>query len=213
MNIIRLSRSIKGIILSKEHNGCIFVHRQGFANAARKDESSSSITKSNLDQSQVSTNVKIAAATKTAGYFGSILIAGGLVTIIGYSLYKELWSSDSPLVLASQAIDKYKKDPNVLNILGEPISVIGQEHYNKARRRHSQYVTFSKDGIKFIQTKCVMYGPNNRGNLFVEFREKDEKSFWSNNWDVTYASLKLNTGRLYVIEDNLNSNFSTVNQI
>ena len=200
MNIIRLSRSL---VSKLDNNGFryILICRHSFANAAR-DTQTTSVSKSDQNKSQVSTNVKFIAATKTTGYFLSSLAAGGLFLLIGYGLYKELFSSDSPLGLASHAIDRYKEDPTVQKLLGEPIRVIGQEHYNKSRRRHPQVFTFSKDNKKYIQTKCVMIGPNNRGDLFVEFREKDEKSFWSSNWDVLYASLKLTDGRLFVIERN-----------
>lgn len=174
------------------------------AQAKKEDSGPSSIQQRPAGPSEVSTATKVAAATKTASYFGSILIAGGVIVGIGYALFKELFADEGPIQLMGIAVEKYKYHPHVVDIVGSSIKVFGRIHYNKHARRHPEYATYTdSNGKRFVQITFVMNGEKAASHVFVEFREKDEKSFWGSNWEIVYATLKnKSNGRLYLLEDN-----------
>lgn len=75
------------------------------------------------DRSQVSADVrplgeKIKETTKTATYTGVILMGVGVTGVIFYYVFRELFSSNSPNSIYSEALDKCKNVSRKCNILG-----------------------------------------------------------------------------------------------
>ncbi|CAH1644814.1 unnamed protein product [Spodoptera littoralis] len=81
------------------------------------------------ERGDVSTDVrplgeKIKETTKTATYTGVILVGVGVTGIIFYYVFRELFSSNSPNSIYSEALEKCKNDPRVEDALGAPIKVM-----------------------------------------------------------------------------------------
>ncbi len=55
---------------------------------------------------------------------------------VGYVLYSEVFSPDSKTAYFNRAVDRIKRDPRCLEVLGESkkITAFGEETYNKWRR-------------------------------------------------------------------------------
>ena len=75
---------------------------------------------------------------KTAGYSGVILVGLGVSGVIGYTILKELFSSESPVALFQAASDRCLAHDKVQDLLGEPIKAFGEET-RRGRRRHVRY--------------------------------------------------------------------------
>ncbi|KAI1280348.1 Mitochondrial import inner membrane translocase subunit Tim21 [Halotydeus destructor] len=153
-------------------------------------------------QSAVTVGEKIASATKAASYTGVMLAGFGVVVAIVYGIYKEMFSSDSPQVMFSNAAEKYKEDPSVQKLLGSPIHVFGREHYNRTARRHCEYMLLQENGIKMVRLTFIMLGTNDKAQATVEFRENPKAGFFADKWEISYGALKsFRNGRVHVIED------------
>lgn len=72
---------------------------------------------------------------KTVGYGGVILAGLGIGGVIGYTILKELFSSESPVALFQAASDRCMAHEKVQDLLGEPIKAFGEET-RRGRRRH-----------------------------------------------------------------------------
>lgn len=76
-------------------------------------ESGLSQTRASEDRSDISTDVrplgeKVKEATKTASYTGVILVGLGVTGVIFYYVFRELFSSNSPNSIYSEALEKCK---------------------------------------------------------------------------------------------------------
>jgi import inner membrane translocase subunit TIM21 len=72
---------------------------------------------------------------KTASYGGVIVFGVGVTCAIFYTVFKELFSGESPNKLFQKASDQCVADPRVQDMLGEPIKAFGEET-RRGRRRH-----------------------------------------------------------------------------
>lgn len=76
-------------------------------------ESGLSQTRASEERSDISTDVrplgeKVKEATKTASYTGVILVGLGVTGVIFYYVFRELFSSNSPNSIYSEALEKCK---------------------------------------------------------------------------------------------------------
>ena len=76
---------------------------------------------------------------KTAGYSGVIIVGLGAFGAICYTIMKELFSSESPMVMFNNASDQCIAHDKVQDLLGEPIKAFGEEN-RRGRRRHVRFV-------------------------------------------------------------------------
>lgn len=88
----------------------IYRHDRHYSSAK---ESGLSQTRASEDRSDISTDVrplgeKVKEATKTASYTGVILVGLGVTGIIFYYVFRELFSSNSPNSIYSEALEKCK---------------------------------------------------------------------------------------------------------
>lgn len=88
----------------------IYRHDRHYSSAK---ESGLSKARASDDRSDISTDVrplgeKVKEATKTASYTGVILVGLGVTGIIFYYVFRELFSSNSPNSIYSEALEKCK---------------------------------------------------------------------------------------------------------
>ena len=81
-------------------------------------------------------------ASKTAWYSGVVIIGLGATGYILFTIFKELFSNQSPQAIYSQSLKKCCEHPRVCDLLGEPIIGFGEES-SRGRRKRLRNVFFS----------------------------------------------------------------------
>jgi import inner membrane translocase subunit TIM21 len=68
--------------------------------------------------------------------FGMVIVGLVMTGGVGYFLYQEVFSTDSKVAYFNRAVDRIKKDPRCLEMLGDSkkITAFGEETSNKWRR-------------------------------------------------------------------------------
>ncbi|KAJ0181970.1 hypothetical protein K1T71_002692 [Dendrolimus kikuchii] len=162
----------------------------------------SSLSKSN-ERADVSTDVrplgeKIKETTKTVSYTGVILIGLGATGIIFFYVFRELFSSNSPNSIYSEALEKCKNDPRVEDALGAPIKGYGEET-TRRRRTHVSHAIYYKDGVKHMRMRFYIKGIRNKGVVELDMKQNEY-----GNYQCRYLLVQLDdfTGKTFIIEDN-----------
>lgn len=206
MSCIRASRFILNASGRRYVLTCTYVPNvliQRWYAAAQPKPKTNAITSRQSGPSEVTLGEKIASGSKAASYTFISLLGGGIFAYVIYALYKELFSGDSPQVLYSRAAEKFKHDTRVANALGFPTTVYCRETYNRHARQQVQYSNFNQDGSNYIRVQFIMAGPHNKATVYVEYKEKREKSLFSSNWEINHAVMKLkHPERTLILEDN-----------
>lgn len=85
---------------------------------------------------QLSAGEKTARATQQTFNFGMVIVGLVMTGGVGYFLYQEVFSPDSKVAYFNRAVDRIKKDPRCLEMLGDgkKITAYGEETWNKWRR-------------------------------------------------------------------------------
>ncbi|XP_049870390.1 mitochondrial import inner membrane translocase subunit Tim21 [Pectinophora gossypiella] len=155
------------------------------------------------ERADVSTDVrpigeKVKEATKTASYTGVILVGLGVTGIIFFYVFRELFSSNSPNSIYSQALEKCKNDPRVEDELGSPIKGYGEET-TRRRRTHVSHAVYEKDGAKHMRMRFYIKGIRNKAIVELDAKQNDY-----GNYLFRYLLVQLDdyTGRTFIIEDN-----------
>lgn len=76
---------------------------------------------------------------KSAGQLGIIISGIGITAFVLYTLFSELFSSESPDAIYSKARVRCMEHPKLIDLLGAPIKAYGDET-NRRRRRRIRYV-------------------------------------------------------------------------
>ncbi|KAK1752107.1 mitochondrial import inner membrane translocase subunit tim21 [Echria macrotheca] len=91
---------------------------------------------------------KTGRAAQQTFNFGMVIVGLVLTGGVGYVLYQEVFSPDSKTAYFNRAVDRIKKDPRCLEVLGDAkkITAYGEETFNKWRRARPIASTLTKDG-------------------------------------------------------------------
>lgn len=162
----------------------------------------SGLTKT-AERAEVSTDVrplgeKIKETTKTVSYTGVILIGLGATGVIFFYVFRELFSSNSPNSIYSEALEKCKNDPRVEDELGAPIKGYGEET-TRRRRTHVSHAIYVKDGIKHMRMRFYIKGIRNKGVVELDMKQNEY-----GNYQCRYLLVQVDdfTRKTFIIEDN-----------
>ncbi|XP_037297997.1 mitochondrial import inner membrane translocase subunit Tim21-like [Manduca sexta] len=160
------------------------------------------LTKSS-ERADVSTDVrplgeKIKETTKTVSYTGVILVGIGVTGVIFFYVFRELFSSNSPNSIYSEALEKCKNDPRVEDALGAPIKGYGEET-TRRRRTHVSHAVYEKDGVKHMRMRFYIKGIRNKGVVELDMKQNEY-----GNYMCRYLLVQLDdfSGKTFIIEDN-----------
>ncbi|EOO03127.1 putative import inner membrane translocase subunit tim-21 protein [Phaeoacremonium minimum UCRPA7] len=96
-----------------------------------------------------------------------VVLTGG----VSYFLYQEVFSPDSKVSYFNRAVDRIKKDPRCLELLGDSkkITAFGEETWNKWRRARPIASTERKDpqGNDHLMLQFNVQGPLNKGAVSI----------------------------------------------
>ena len=91
--------------------------------------------------------------------------------VVLYTIYKELFSLDSPQGLYQLASDQCMNHPKVQDLLGEPIKAFGEES-RRGRRRHVRQLRYQDDqGRNGLRVQFHLQGLRAKGLAEVDARE------------------------------------------
>lgn len=110
---------------------------------------------------------KASRATQQSFNFGIVVVGVVLAGGVGYFLYQDVFSPDSKTAYYNRAVDRIRKDPACLAVLGEAkkITAHGEETTNKWRRARPLASTLSTDakGNDHLIMQFYVEGPLNNG--------------------------------------------------
>lgn len=141
---------------------------------------------------------KIKENTKTASYMGIILLGVGVTGVMFYAIFRELFSSQSPNSVYSEALDRCQDDPKVQDALGAPIKGFGEET-RRGRRRHVAHSVYEKDGRKYMRMQFYIQGVRNKGTVHLEMRENQSGKY---EYRYLFITLDYYPNSTIVLEDN-----------
>ncbi|KAI0470154.1 import inner membrane translocase subunit tim-21, mitochondrial [Xylaria cf. heliscus] len=121
--------------------------------------------------SELSPAEKVSRATQQSFNFGLVVVGVVLTGGVGYFLYQDVFSPDSKTAYFNRAVDRIKKDPVCLAVLGDAnkITAHGEETANKWRRARPIASTLKTDaqGADHLVMHFYVEGPLNNGVVSV----------------------------------------------
>ncbi|KAI6090189.1 import inner membrane translocase subunit tim-21, mitochondrial [Hypoxylon rubiginosum] len=121
--------------------------------------------------SELSVGEKAGRATQQTFNFGLVIVGMVLTGGVGYFLYQDVFSPDSKTAYFNRAVDRIKKDPDCLALLGDSKKIIahGDETMNKWRRARPIASTLKTDsrGDQHLKMHFYVEGPLNNGVVSV----------------------------------------------
>ncbi|EAT36747.1 AAEL011189-PA [Aedes aegypti] len=181
--------------------GAIPVPKQSrcYATAEKRETSLSA----GSDRTDVSTDVRplgerVKENTKTASYMGVIVLGVGVTSVLFYAIFKELFSSNSPNNIYTEALERVKDEPKVKDALGAPIKGFGEES-RRGRRNHVAHTTYVRDGVQYIRMQFYVQGIRNKATVHLEKRLND-----SGDYEYRYLFVQLDyyPHSTIILEDN-----------
>nr|SVE92755.1 EOG090X0I05 [Megafenestra aurita] len=139
----------------------------------KREETQPQLAKS-TSQSDVSVSLgaKVKDAGKTVWYSG-IVICGFIATgAILFAVIKELFWSQSPQSIYSDALKKCTEFPKICDLLGEPITGFcdGSGRRGRTNLRYSQFL---KDGVEHLRIRFYIKGIRNQATVHAEMEKRD----------------------------------------
>lgn len=113
---------------------------------------------------------RVKETAKTTSYLGVILLGVGVTGIMFYTIFSELFSSNSPQSIYSKAFDKCKDDPRVQDSLGQPIKCFGEES-RRRRRTHVAHQIYQKNERNYMRLSFHIQGIRGKATVHCEMRE------------------------------------------
>ncbi|KAI9171131.1 Mitochondrial import inner membrane translocase subunit TIM21 [Paramyrothecium foliicola] len=133
---------------------------------------------------ELSAAEKTARATQQSFNFGMIIAGLVLTGGVTYFLWTDVFSPDSKTALFNRAVDKIKKDPRCLELLGDAkkITAHGDETFNKWRRARPLAATERVDpqGNHHLLMHFFVDGPANNGVAhlhMIKYRGQDDYEY------------------------------------
>ncbi|GAP87276.1 putative mitochondrial import inner membrane translocase subunit TIM21 [Rosellinia necatrix] len=121
--------------------------------------------------SELSVVEKASRATQQSFNFGLVIVGLVLTGGVGYFLYQDVFSPDSKTAYFNRAVDRIKKNPVCLGVLGEANKIVahGDETANKWRRSRPIMSTLQTDaqGNDHLVMNFYVEGPLNHGAVHV----------------------------------------------
>ncbi|KAI1130552.1 import inner membrane translocase subunit tim-21 [Nemania abortiva] len=121
--------------------------------------------------SELSAAEKASRATQQTFNFGLVVVGLVLTGGVGYFLYQDVFSPDSKTAYFNRVVDRIKKDPACLAVLGDAkkITAHGEETANKWRRARPIASTHNADakGNDHLVMNFYVEGPLNNGVVHV----------------------------------------------
>ncbi|XP_029163580.1 mitochondrial import inner membrane translocase subunit Tim21 isoform X2 [Nylanderia fulva] len=148
----------------------------------------------NVESNETDNKVQIGTAEvvkenlKSAGQLGIIISGIGITALILYTLFSELFSSESVDAIYSKARIRCMEHPKLIDLLGAPIKAYGDET-NRRRRRRISHMYYIKDGIEYMKLKFYLEGTRRRGTAFAEVKKRKARSIL---WRVLATETELN---------------------
>lgn len=166
----------------------------------RQSEKSTSLTQTDSESSsKVSMRPveKIKENTKTASYMGVILLGVGVTGALFYTIFKELFSSNSPNSIYSKALERVIDEPKVQDSLGVPIQGFGEET-RRRRRTHVAHSVYERNGIDHLRMQFYIKGIRNKATVHLEMRKIN------GNYEYRYLFVQLDhyPRTTIILEDN-----------
>ncbi|KAM7220952.1 TIM21 domain containing protein [Rhypophila decipiens] len=119
--------------------------------------------------SNLSAAEKTARATQQTFNFGMVIVGLVLTGGVGYLFYQEVLAPDSKTAYFNRAVDRIKKDPRCLELLGDAkkITAFGEETQNKWRRARPIASTNTTDsrGNDHLMMHFNVQGPRGAGQV------------------------------------------------
>ncbi|XP_025265836.1 mitochondrial import inner membrane translocase subunit Tim21 [Camponotus floridanus] len=128
------------------------------------------------DKRQVSTVEVVKENLKFTGQLGIIISGIGITALILYTLFSELFSSESLDAIYSKARIRCIEHPKIIDTLGTPIKAYGDET-SRRRRRAISHMHYIKDGIEHMKLKFYLEGSRRRGTAFVEMKKNESGKY------------------------------------
>lgn len=113
---------------------------------------------------------KVKETVKTTSYLGVILLGVGVTAIMFYTIFSELFSSNSPQAVYADAFEKCKADGRVQDSLGQPIKCFGEES-RRRRRTHVAHQMYQKNNRNYMRLQFHIQGIRNKATVHCEMRE------------------------------------------
>jgi import inner membrane translocase subunit TIM21 len=115
---------------------------------------------------------RVKETAKTTSYLGVILLGVGVTGIMFYAIFNELFSSNSPQAIYSDAFEKCKDDQRVQDALGQPIKGFGEES-RRRRRNHVAHQIFQNPNTfkSHMRLNFHIQGIRNKATVHCEMRE------------------------------------------
>ncbi|KAI5922603.1 import inner membrane translocase subunit tim-21 [Camillea tinctor] len=114
---------------------------------------------------------KASRVTQQSVNLGLVMLGIVLTGGVGYFLYQDVFSPESKTAYFNRAVDRIKKDPGCLALLGEgkKITAHGDETMNKWRRARPISSTLKTDaqGNEHLVMHFYVEGPLNNGSVYV----------------------------------------------
>ncbi|KAF9197832.1 mitochondrial import inner membrane translocase subunit tim21 [Haplosporangium sp. Z 27] len=139
----------------------------------------------------LTTSEKVATATRTTTNYTVVGAGVVLISILGYAIVGELFGPNSDTHIFGDALERVRKNENLVEILGTPIKGHGEPSTNKRRRNrriHSQ-VVLDTEGKEHLLMRFYVEGPDNEGTAHLEM-VKDQR----NNWEYKYLIVDIPGG-------------------
>ncbi|GAU98246.1 hypothetical protein RvY_09420 [Ramazzottius varieornatus] len=138
---------------------------------SRKLQTESSSNRS-LPSTHVSSGEKVKQASKDVFYTGVVVAGISITGLLGYLIFRELFSSNSANGVYKDALKLCKNDIRVQSILGSPVKAHGET----SRRGHRNHILSAEwkeaeaagGDQHIIQVKFHVQGPFNRGTVYAE---------------------------------------------
>jgi len=128
----------------------------------------------------LSAGEKTARATQQTFNFGMVVVGVVLTGGVAYFLFTEVFSPDSKVSYFNRAVDRIKKDPRCLELLGDSkkITAYGEPTWNKWRRARPIASTVNKDprGNENLLMHFNVEGPRNKGVVNIHLVKRAGQS-------------------------------------
>ncbi|KAI0176066.1 import inner membrane translocase subunit tim-21, mitochondrial [Hypoxylon sp. FL1284] len=125
---------------------------------------------------ELSAAEKASRATQQTFNFGLAIVGVVLTGGVGYFLYQDVFSPESKTAYFSRAVDRIKKDPDCVALLGDGKKIIahGDETMNKWRRARPIASTLTTDarGDQHLKMHFYVEGPRNNGSVHVHLTKR-----------------------------------------
>merc|ERR1719367_975921 len=122
-------------------------------------------------QIELSRGEKAKEGAKTASYSLVILAGLGMCGTVFYTVFRELFSSNSANSLYDKAVADCLAHEKLADMLGEPIKAFGEENRRHRRNHVAKKHYVDPQGRKGVRLQFYLQGVRNKGTVQLDARE------------------------------------------